>query len=90
MSLPVGTKFLTHKGAPKNSGYEVVKILPDKNYWCANIIHKKRGDAYAGTVFPKDVVEKMVKEPWQPSDFGLKKTSPRKKKSQKKKSLKKK
>jgi hypothetical protein len=73
MPIPLGTKFLTYKGAPKNSGYEVTKILPDKNYWCANIIHKKRGDEYAGTIFPKDVLEKMVKEPWQPAGFGLKK-----------------
>jgi hypothetical protein len=40
MPIPLGTKFLTYKGAPKSSGYEVTKILPDKNYWCANIIHK--------------------------------------------------
>ena len=73
MPIPLGTKFLTHKGAPKTSGYEVTKILSDKNYWCSNIIHKKRGDANAGTVFPKEVVEQMVKEPWQPTGFGLKK-----------------
>ena len=85
MSIPIGTKFLTSKDAPKESGYVVKKVLPDKNYWCANIMHKSRGNNNAGTVFPKNVVEKMVNEPWQPAGFGKKKTG---KKSVKEKSTK--
>lgn len=74
MTIPIGTKFLTHKGAPAGTGYQVKKLLPNGEYWCQNISAHHQLDSLAGTTFPNNFVESIVYEPWQPKGFGLKKS----------------
>jgi len=73
MTIPLGTKFLTHKGAPANTGYQVKKLLSNGEYWCQNISAHHQLDPLAGTTFPNNFLESIVYKPWQPKGFGLKK-----------------
>jgi len=72
MTIPIGTKFLLYKGAPNSSGYKVIGQYSDGQYKCQNLSAHHQLDSEAGTSFPKDVVEKMVNELWQPPGFGIK------------------
>jgi hypothetical protein len=74
MTIPIGTKFLTDKRAPADTGYQVKKLLSNGEYWCQNISAHHQLDPLAGTTFPNNFVESIVYEPWQPKGLGLKKS----------------